>query len=325
MMQEEALLDKVDAFWLERATSVGNFRPDASKRSQAGRDESNQLDSIVEDDDGEAALELESATKARQKVLTDKKAREKLEKEEREERERRDKERKRAADAEQRAAALASKAAEAAVREAAEQKDRDMQERKAFEKKIDEETRKQATAKQAAEYKAGVEASRAAALETEGKVQGRKRVRTGGSGYDSAGDGATEGATDGQHSPKLNTDNVIPQQLPQQLPYQNLALPYMYPWVQTAQGHQPFNFQGQGPSGPGPHLPLGTMCFPTSGASGRNSSMATLWWGSEQLDRERAAEAERANRERESQNRERESQAARTRFVHMMMMGQYFQ
>jgi len=318
-MQEEALLDKVDAFWLERATSAG--KTDASKRSLAGRDESNQLDSIAEDDDGEAALELESAAKARQKVLTDKRAREKLEKEEKEERERKDKERKRA-DAEQKAAALASKAAEAAVREAAEQKDRDMQERKAFEKKIEEETRKQATAKQAAEYKAGVEAaSRAAALETEGKVQGRKRVRTGGNGYDSAGDGATEGATDGQHSPKLNTDNVITQQLPQQLPNQNLALPY--PWVQTSQGHQPFNFQGQGPSGP--HLPLGTMSFPTSGPSGRNSSIATLWWGSEQLDRERAAEAERANRERESQNRERESQAARTRFVHMMMMGQYFQ
>ena len=187
-----------------------------------------------------------------------------------------------------------------------------MQERKAFEKKIDEETKRQATAKQAAECKAGVEASCGTAKETERKEQGTKRVRTEGSRYDSAGDGATDGALGGQHSPKCNTDNVILQQFP----YQNLSLPY--PWVQPAlHGHQHCNFQGQGPSGP--HLPpTSHMCFPTSGASGRNSSMATLWWGSEQLDRERAAEAERANRERESQ-------AARTRFVQMMMMGQYFQ
>ena len=74
------------------------------------------------------------------------------------------------------------------------------------------------------------------------------------------------------------------------------------------------------------HPPASLVNNPGYGTGpGHNSSLLALWWGSEQLDRERAAESERANRERaadsERANRELASEAARTRFVQMMMLG----
>ena len=50
------------------------------------------------------------------------------------------------------------------------------------------------------------------------------------------------------------------------------------------------------------HPPASLVNNPGYGTGpGHNSSLLALWWGSEQLDRERAAESERAHRERASE------------------------